>query len=145
MFDSDAATIPVKIAHVAEPKRYPVEQIEQCCSIEMSSPYEKDNPFWKEGEDATTKRLKPHDLFRTLLGPRRWPHQLWTSPFGQSPADGRHGQAQDELISGASPHAHYRTLIVLGERFCFKNNLLGACIRSSNILPGVELDNFRYL
>jgi hypothetical protein len=60
-------TIPVKIAHIAEPKRYPVEKIEQCFSIDLSNNSKVDNPFWQEGQDEGTKKLQSDELFKWML------------------------------------------------------------------------------
>jgi len=43
--ENEFPQIPVKIAHIAEPKRYPVENIEQCFSIDLSDTYQRVNPF----------------------------------------------------------------------------------------------------
>lgn len=87
----DFQTIPVKIAHIAEPKRYPVEQIEQCFSIDFSNNYEKDNPFWQDGENEKAKKLKPHELFKWMLAAGwqtsmiGWAREDGHVNFGQAP------------------------------------------------------------
>jgi len=87
--DSDFPQVPVKIAHIAEPKRYPVEEIEQCFSIDLNG-YAKKYPFPQGGDDAT-KELKPHEIFEKMLS-NGWKASMigWARDdghvnFGQAP------------------------------------------------------------
>src|SRR5882724_4440724 len=87
MFDSETAKLMVKIAHVAEPKRYPVEKIVACYLLNLSGS-SLNNPL---NQMAKEESLRPDVLYEkmlaagwvvTMLG---WVREDGNTNFGQAP------------------------------------------------------------
>lgn len=69
MFDASSLEklVSAKINHIADPKRYPVENIECIRAINLCEIWES-NPYWSQEKDASEeKQIAGHVLFERML------------------------------------------------------------------------------